>query len=512
MKKILFLIIAIPLIAGKLPLKEVVFQAMQKNPEILVYKYSPIQAKSMFEASKSLFIPRLSLTASASRDQNKPTSIFEGKGEEVKSDRESGTVSIIQKLPTGGEINFGVTQLRNYTTNLFYSLNPSFTSMFQLTISHPLLKNMGFSVTRQNIIISQKNYEKSLFDFRARAGDVVFNVVQAYWNYLYYLKAYRVKEESLKLAQDLYQQNKEMVKVGTKAPLDLVEAEAEVENRRAELIEARNQLENAREQLMLQSGIADIPDDPAAFELPTLTREELDLRTMLDLAVRNNPGLLVAKKELESAEFQVQVKKNALKPELNLQLVLQTLGRAGTKNLYLNDNPFTGVIVGKVKGNVSDSINEALKGAYNSIQLQLVYTMPIKRKKEIGEFQAAVADYYRARKNYEMIKAQVESEVRSAWRDAMAAYQRIKATTKARQLAEEKLRAEQEKFAHGASTNYMVLTYQRDLANARINELKAILDYNIALYKLRKVTGSLISYFGVRIKADSDFGGYSLIK
>jgi len=513
MKKFLILILTIPLLAaGKLPLKNVVFQAMKSNPDIMVYKYSPIQAKSMFEASKSIFIPQFQLNASASRDQNKPTSIFEGRGEEVKSNRQSGNLSLVQNLPTGGQINFGITQNRNYTTNTFYQLNPSYTSIFQLTISHPLLKNMGVSVTKQNIIISRKNYEKSLFDFRAQASNTIFSVIQTYWNYLYYLESYGVKQDSLKLAQDLYQQNKEMVKIGTKAPLDLIEAEAEVENRRAELIDARNQLENAREQLMLQTGIQNIPEDPSMLEVPKLTREEIELQKMIELALRENPQVLAAKKELESAEFQMKVKKNALKPKLNLQLVMETIGRAGTKNLYLDNNPFSGVIIGKIEGNVADSINEALKGAYNSIQLQLVYTMPVKRQKEVNEFQAAVANYYRAKKNYEKVRAEIESQVRSAWRDAMAAYQRIKATQKARKLAEEKLRAEQEKFAHGSSTNYMVLTYQRDLANARINELRAIMDYNIALFKLKQATGTLLSYFGVSIKADEDFGGYSLIK
>jgi len=512
MRKILLLFAVIPLLAGKLPLKNAVLHAMEKNPEILVYKYTPVQAKSQFEATKSLFIPTFSLTTSASRDQQKPNSIFGGRSEEVKSNHETGGLSLVQNIPSGGQINFGITQDRNYTTNIFFNLNPSYTSIFQLTISHPLLKNFGSSVTKQSIIIAKKGYEKSLFDFKSKASDIIFQVVQSYWNYLYNIKVYRVKGESLRLAQNLYKQNREMVKVGTKAPIDIIEAESEVESRKAELIDARNTIENSREELARETGIVDIPQDPSLLEVPKLAKEEMDLNSMINLAMKENPRILAARKDMETANFKMKVKKNALKPELNLQLVLSSIGRGGDKVLYENNNPFGGKIIGKVPGSPIDSLNEALKANYNSVELQLVYTMPIKRKKEIGEFQAAVAEYYQSKRNYEMIRSQVRYETKQAWRNAMSAFQRIKATKKAEELAEEKLKAELEKFAHGASTNYMVLTYQRDLANAKINALKAIMDYNIALYNLRKSTGSIIPYFGVKIKADEDFGGYNLIQ
>ncbi len=499
MRKILLILLMSPIIfPQKITLKQVVTLAMKKNPDILVAKYEPEKSKNLWEASKAIFIPSLSFSASASKDQQKPSSIFEGRSDRVDTDRESGELQIIQTLPTGGHITFSVSQNRNYTTNLFYQLNPSYTTFFQLSLSHPLLKNAGISVTKQNIIISRANYQRSQLDFRAKAEEVVLDVVQAYWNYLYYLQAYRVKEESLKLAQDLYRQNLEMVKVGKKSSLDLVEAEAEVENRRAELIEARNQLENAREQLKLKTGLEVIPEDPSSFESPETIRKLPDLNSALEYARRHNPQLLAAQKQVETAEFQMRVKKNALKPELNLQLSFSTIGRAGDRVLYKNNNPFSGEVVGKISGSPYDALNEALRGAYNSINLSLVYKMPVVRQKEVGEFRAAVSEYYQAKENYRKVLSQVEYEVKSAWRDAVAAYQRMIATKKARELAEKKLEAEQVKFTQGASTNYMVLTYQRDLANARINELKALLDYNVALYRLKKAEGRLLEGFQIK--------------
>ena len=86
-------------------------------------------------------------------------------------------------------------------------------------------------------------------------------------------------------------------------------------------------------------------------------------------------------------------------------------------------------------------------------------------------------------------KADVYLEIKNAVRSVEANYKRILAYTTARELAEQKLAAEEEKRRVGMSTNYMVLSYQRDLANARISELNAIISYNVSLASLEKVDG-----------------------
>ena len=55
--------------------------------------------------------------------------------------------------------------------------------------------------------------------------------------------------------------------------------------------------------------------------------------------------------------------------------------------------------------------------------------------------------------------------------------QRVEATRASRELAARRLEAEQRKFEVGLSTTFFVFQAQRDLATARNNELRAILDY-----------------------------------
>ena len=58
---------------------------------------------------------------------------------------------------------------------------------------------------------------------------------------------------------------------------------------------------------------------------------------------------------------------------------------------------------------------------------------------------------------------------------------RIETTRAARELAEQRLDAERKRFEVGMSTSFLVIQAQRDLAQAKTNELAAVLAYDLAL-------------------------------
>lgn len=49
----------------------------------------------------------------------------------------------------------------------------------------------------------------------------------------------------------------------------------------------------------------------------------------------------------------------------------------------------------------------------------------------------------------------------------------------------------------GLSTNYTVLQFQRDLADARSNEIRAIIDYNLSLAALDRTLGTSLENKGI---------------
>ncbi len=70
---------------------------------------------------------------------------------------------------------------------------------------------------------------------------------------------------------------------------------------------------------------------------------------------------------------------------------------------------------------------------------------------------------------------------------------RYHTTTLSKQLAEKKLSAEERKLRLGLSTSYNVLLYQRDLTDAAVRTINAVIDYQLALIHLDRVTGVMPS-------------------
>ena len=68
--------------------------------------------------------------------------------------------------------------------------------------------------------------------------------------------------------------------------------------------------------------------------------------------------------------------------------------------------------------------------------------------------------------------------------------QRIETAQLGRELAEQRLDAEQRRFEVGMSTSFLVIQAQRDLAVARNNELQASLDYQLAVVAFESVAES----------------------
>lgn len=85
------------------------------------------------------------------------------------------------------------------------------------------------------------------------------------------------------------------------------------------------------------------------------------------------------------------------------------------------------------------------------------------------------------------LELQIGTQVREIARQVNTNAERVAATRATRTLAERRLEAEQKKFSVGTSTSFLVFQAQRDLSDARVNELRALLDYNRSLANFEAV-------------------------
>ena len=91
-------------------------------------------------------------------------------------------------------------------------------------------------------------------------------------------------------------------------------------------------------------------------------------------------------------------------------------------------------------------------------------------------------------------------EVRDAIRDVETNAKSVAAYSLARELAEKRLEAEQKKLNVGLTTNYFVLQFQDELASASSQELRALVDYNLAWARLEKATGQSLEKHNIQVQ------------
>jgi outer membrane protein TolC len=105
-------------------------------------------------------------------------------------------------------------------------------------------------------------------------------------------------------------------------------------------------------------------------------------------------------------------------------------------------------------------------------------TYPIGTSPQMANLARARLQYSQSQTQLKNQELQIASQVRESARQVETNQRRVETTRTSRAIAERRLDAEQRKFAAGTSTSFFVFQAQRDLAQARNNELRAVLDYN----------------------------------
>ncbi|HZD55030.1 MAG TPA: TolC family protein, partial [Candidatus Aquicultoraceae bacterium] len=218
---------------------------------------------------------------------------------------------------------------------------------------------------------------------------------------------------------------------------------------------------------------------------PTVEPEPItDLPDRLALAERSRPDLNEARIRLAQDRLRTIATRNGVLPRLDLFIAL---GRTG----YADTFP--------------DSFRE-LDGRTYDFSAGIRLSHFLGNRAAEGRDLAARASARQAADAVENLDRTVQVDVRLAFNEVERARQQIFATRATRTLREETLHAEKERFDVGLSTALLVAQAQRDLLASSIDEVKAIVNYRIALVRLHLAEGSLLERRGVLLPAVTSGG------
>ena len=477
----------------RLSLEECITKALKNNLNIQAELIDPELAQVSITQAQEKFIPTLSMNYNR-RDENSASYSFLDAEDTVKTLNSRFSTEISQQLPTGGTLSFSLDGSMYDTNRNFMTINPRYSSTLSFDISQPLLKNFGLNISRKDIIVAKNDLEISEENLEKALQDQIYQVEQAYWNYVYSIENLEVKRQSLELAEELLEKNKRSVEVGAMAPIEIINAQATVAQRKADILAAETEVKNNEDILrtiinlaadvQIQEGAAIIPTDE-----PEYKKIDMALDEALGIAMQNRPDLSASRIGLENSEINLNYTKNQLLPGLNLSASYWSPGVSGDQILYLNDNPLSGKIVGTIPGGFGDSFSDALGFAYQNWSVGLTLDVPLSNILSRAQFQQARLNLEKAKIQLKNQEQQIFRDIKIAVRNVATNYERIQAYKAARELAEKQLEAEEEKLKVGLTTNYLVLQYQSDLATSRSSELKSVIDYKLSIAQLYRDLG-----------------------
>jgi outer membrane protein TolC len=236
---------------------------------------------------------------------------------------------------------------------------------------------------------------------------------------------------------------------------------------------------------------------------PSVSKPDVDLDRALREAYENRPDLQAARVGMETSRFNLSYARNQTAPDLRLQASLWSPGISGTQIIYENNNALSGKIIGVVPAGGGQALKDAMDFRYKNWSLGLSLNIPLSTvfsRAFVAQADLALEQAQLRMKNQEQ---QIFLDIRTAVRAVETNYLRIQAYRVARENAAKKLEAEEEKLKVGLSTNYFILQYQRDLANALTMELKAVVDYNVSLAGLYRAQGKGLEMERVPLPGES---------
>ena len=465
----------------RITIDEAVASALQQNVALRVQRMDPTISELDIAQAYGSWLP--ALTGSLffqSAEQPVATTLQSGEAN-FAQDQVVGSIGLEQFLPTGGSYSVGYEASRTKNNNQFATLNPNTRGNLSFSFTQPLLRNRSVDSTRLNIQISKTNLAISDLELRNTVVTTVRDVKNAYWDLAVALSNLAVQQQTLELSRQTLGDNRKRVEVGTMAPIDIVQAEAEVASNEENVIIAEQSVAQAQDRLralMLDPGAADfwaITFEPA--DTPALAANPVDVDAAVANAIKNRLDLQQTRKQLENNETRIRYFKNQVLPAVGLNV---DYGLAGLGGLQTTDpsggldpevNPVTQRIA------YSEVLRDIFGFSFPTWSASIQVNYPLGRNPNRVNLQRAQLQNEQSQLRLRDLERQVVQQVRDLARQVNTNLRRVATTRAARTLAERRLEAEQKKFGVGLSTTFNVLQAQRDLAAARNNEQSAILDF-----------------------------------
>jgi outer membrane protein len=334
------------------------------------------------------------------------------------------------------------------------------------TYSLPLLERFGMDVTTANLRRSEIDYQRSLLEYERSVKELIVGVVASY----YTAQQSRLLIEERSLAVERAKEQLRAARIrqeeGEVAPLDVFRSELQLRRNESPLILSRRALKDSLNFLRLLIGLDPSRSIQIAVEEVAYVTEEVSMAEASQHAVAHRTDLRVASLELEDAEIELTVTRNALLPDLS-------------------------VAAGVSFRDFDDEFEDIFTYADTSVGVGLFFQMPLGggRIGELERYRQAKLRVNNARLLLEQTRREVITEVEDAVREVETLEEDITTLEAAVDVAQQTYELSQTAYDGGLITAFDLSQAQDNLTSVRTELVEALMDHRIAVARLDLAMG-----------------------
>ena len=433
----------------------------------------------------------------------------------------------VQNFHEGAQVQVTFNNFRESSNLTTFSLNPFVESTMTAIVTQPLLNGFGRAINDRYIIEARNTVKVGASQFAQQVMTTVTQTANDYWELVYARENVKVQQTAVAADQQLYDNNKKQLEIGTMAPLDVITAQSQLATDQQALVQAQTTQLLDETTLLVAitkdplaatlAGVEIIPTTPIGT--PDVV-ENIPLQDAVHEAWQKRPELQQAALTLENAGVEVKATKNGLLPTVNLFGEFQEIGIGGNQTfhtstptgafatslsspVFLNGGvtePIGAVPVGYVgsavttpgtttfPGGLGDDLNRLITGKYPTLEAGINITLPIRNRAAQAQNTTAMLSQKQQEVEYRQTQSTIVLNVRQALIALIQDRSAVKSALQAETLAQQSYDDEVKKLNLGTSTAFTVVQKQQLLVAAqgvelrdRINLIEAEVNFNQAM-------------------------------
>jgi len=430
------------------------------------------------------------------------------------------TYGVQQAFWNGTTVSLGLSSVFDYNQNATTALfNPYDNGSLSLNITQPLLNGFGVALNQRAYHKAKNNLKANDLQFKNQVITTVAGVVSLYWDLVTFDNELKIKQQTLDLDTRLYEDNKRRADLGAIAPIDIIQAEADMKAAQQDVIAEDSQV--LQQEMILKNYITrggmDSPVVSAARIVPTdhieVPEQEpvIPLQELMAEALAERPEVEQNRISLENARLDLKGVKNNLLPTLNATASFSNAGQGGAISTvpqeFLNPNgtvslrpPGPGDVNQRLIGGYGNVLDQIFSRNYPNYSVGFQLTVPLHNRANQADLITNELSYRQAEIQDKQLHNSIRLNVLNSWtalRNARAAWE---TSVVARKLYDQTTTGMRRKYELGTATILDVVIAQRDDTARQLAEQDALNQYQRARTNLEQTLGRTLDAYNVNLE------------